>query len=115
MFMPTTADEFAKSYIEARRARVTIDEMGVVERAGFRLMNSASKSRDGEMCPERAMGDALWAGEIDVAVAIHEALLSSEVIDEYPRPSLRRGSHVCTAVSGTICLSGLNEGTSKGP
>lgn len=77
MFLPSTADEFAFAYIEARRAEIPVDQMGVVERAGYYLLTSAGRSEDGEMCPQDALGRALWAGEVDAAMVLHEALMAS--------------------------------------
>lgn len=97
MFLPDTADDFAFAYIEARRARVPIDEMGTVERAGHFLLTSATRSDDGEMCPRDALGRALWSGEIEVAVAIHEGLMASRGDVEVPE-----GGNLCPPISGVL-------------
>lgn len=86
MFLPETAHQFANAYLEARRARVPIVQMGAVERAGHHLLSSAARTQDGEMSPREALIRALWAGEVEAAMVIHEALLASQ--DEFvPRRS----------------------------
>jgi hypothetical protein len=85
MFIPDTADDFASAYLEARRAKVPVDQMGTVERAGYFLLSSAGRSVNGEMCPRDALGRALWAGEIDAAMLLHEGLMASHEVEISPR------------------------------
>lgn len=78
MFLPETAHQFADAYLEARRAKVPVVQMGAVERAGHHLLSSAARSQDGEMSPREALIRALWAGEVEAAMVLHEALLASQ-------------------------------------
>lgn len=72
-----TAQTYIDCYLEARRARIAVEAMGIVERAGKHLLGSAARTKDGLPSPVKAMSSALSAGEIDAALEIHEGLMAS--------------------------------------
>jgi hypothetical protein len=97
MFIPNTADDFAFAYIEARKAKVSIDQMGTVERAGYHLLSSAAGSLDGEMCPQHALVSALKVGEVEAAMVLFEGLMASH--DDVP---LTGDGNPCRMISGSF-------------
>lgn len=88
MFEMSQSDLMA-AYAEARNARVPITEMGCVERGGYYLILSAGATKDGEPVLGDAIGRALFAGAVDVAVELGDRFMP-EVDVEVPRP--RRGN-----------------------
>jgi hypothetical protein len=72
-----TAQSYIDAYLGARRARIAIEAMGTVERAGKHLLGSAVRTEDGLPSPVKAMSSALSVGEIDAALEIHEGLMAT--------------------------------------
>lgn len=94
-----TAQTYIDCYLEARRARIAVEAMGIVERAGKHLLGSAARTKDGLPSPVKAMSSALHSGEIDAALEIHEGLMAS-----LGEPDVSWGGVGSMSVSGEVCL-----------
>lgn len=90
------AHQMMMSYVEARRSRVPVAELGKVERAGMSLLFSARGTRDGEPDVGDAIARSLLAGDVDAAVEISDALM------DIPAPVFGRRCNGNFRTSGRI-------------
>lgn len=92
--------ELMSAYVEARHARVPVLEMGSVERGGRFLLLSARGTVDGEPELEDAIVQALFEGEVDVAVDLAARFLPEPTVEGDPRYRSRCNGNF--ALSGEI-------------
>lgn len=73
-----TFQTYIDAYLEARKARIAVDGMGWVERAGYHLIRTAVTSKDGHPDVSGAIRRALMAGEIEVALELFDNFLTRD-------------------------------------
>jgi len=88
------ANQMMASYIEARRSRVPVSELGKVERSGKFLLLSAEKSGVPDLSD--AVVRSLLANDVEVAVEISDALI------EFTQPVFGRRCNGNFHASGRI-------------